>query len=310
MGMDERALLEHIIESTAAMPGVAIGPGDDMALLEVPGGNACAELLVSVDQVVDGVHVRADTTPWSSIGRKAVARALSDVAAMAARPLATIVAAVLPPGTSGEQSSELFDAMRIAAEEYRAPIIGGDLAFHQAETGPMTCSVTVLATPTSNGPVKRSGAREGDVVCVTGRLGGSYEEGGAGRHLQFEPRIGEAIMLHAVMKERLHSMIDLSDGIGTDGTHLLEKDSGLQIRINAKDVPCSKGVDWTRAVSDGEDYELCFCASGDLPEQVLECIITPIGKVAKADSGDERLVVVIDGEREHDVSGAGWEHGS
>ncbi len=308
MGMDERALLEHIMESTRDTPGVVIGPGDDMALLEVPGDRGTAGLLISVDQVVDGVHVRADTTPWSAIGRKAVARALSDVAAMAGRPLASIVAAVLPPGTSGEQSAELFDAMRLTAEQYRAPIIGGDLAFHHAESGPMTCSVTVLATPTLNGPVKRSGGLEGDAVCVTGRLGGSFKEGGAGHHLEFEPRLGEAIMLQAILKERLHSMIDLSDGLGTDGMQLLEKDSGLQIRINASDIPCNEGVDWTRAATDGEDYELCFCAVGELPEKVLDCIITPIGKIVKADAGDARRIVVIDGEQEHDISGSGWEH--
>jgi thiamine-monophosphate kinase len=306
--MNERALLEHIMESTCETPGVVIGPGDDMALLDVPGGSGSAGLLISVDQVVDGVHVRADTTPWSAIGRKAVARALSDVAAMAGRPLASIVAAVLPPGTSGEQAAELFDAMRLAAEQYRAPIIGGDLAFHHAETGPLTCSVTVLATPTTNGPVKRSGAMEGDAVCVTGVLGGSFEEGGAGRHLEFEPRIGEAIMLQAILKERLHSMIDLSDGLGTDGMQLLDKQAHLQIRIKASDIPCSEGVDWRRAVADGEDYELCFCAEGELPEQVLDCGVTRIGMVVKVEAGDARRIVVIDGEQEHDISGAGWEH--
>jgi thiamine monophosphate kinase len=103
-------------------------------------------------------------------------------------------------------------------------------------------------------------------------------------------------------------MIDLSDGLGTDAAHMLERDAGLQIRIDAQSIPCSAGSSWRHAVHDGEDYELCFCASGTLPEQVLECAVMEIGCVVERSSDDPRRIVVVDGTCEHDVTNVGWEH--
>lgn len=306
--MNERAVLDRIIAAGEAEPNVLIGPGDDMALLNMSAGRSEHGLLVAVDQIIDGVHVRLEASSLTAVGHKAVARSLSDVAAMAGRPVACLVSAVVPAGWSDDSALELFEGMRETARRHRAPIIGGDLSAHLDPAAPLTCSVTVLAHPTDNGPVTRFGARVGDTVGVTGCLGGSLEQDGGGRHLSFEPRIGEAIMLHAVLGERLHSMIDLSDGLGTDAAHMLERDAGLQIRIDARSIPCAPGSDWRHAVHDGEDYELCFCASGPLPEQVLECSVVEIGRVVERSSDDPRRIIVVDGTCEHDVTNVGWEH--
>jgi thiamine-monophosphate kinase len=309
--MNEQRILKQI-QALGVDPGmVPIGPGDDMAMLDLAAQGGTGSLLVAVDQVIDGIHVDHTRVSMRSIGHKAVARCLSDVAAMAARPTACLVSSVLPVGCSDESAMELFDGMRETALRHRAPIVGGDLSSHRADHGPLTCSVTVLATPTDNGPVERFGAVAGDVVAVTGTLGGSLEADGGGRHLTFEPRIGEAIMVHAVLGPGLHAMIDLSDGLGTDAAHLLERSPHLQIRIDSKDIPVTSGLDWRRAMTDGEDYELCFCATGDIPAQVLDCPVTPIGRVVERAEGDARVVVVVDESGvEHDLTDAGWEHAS
>ncbi|MCH2148610.1 MAG: thiamine-phosphate kinase [Phycisphaerales bacterium] len=309
--MNEQRILSQIQSLGVDPVTVPIGPGDDMAMLNLAAHGASDSMLVAVDQVIDGIHVDCSRTSMRSIGHKAVARCLSDVAAMAARPMACLVSAVLPVGCSDESAIELFDGMRETALRHRAPIVGGDLSSHRVDHAPLTCSVTVLATPTDNGPVERFGAEIGDIVAVTGALGGSLGADGGGRHLTFEPRIGEAIMIHAVLGADLHAMIDISDGLGTDAAHLLERSPQMQIRIESKDLPVQPGLDWRRAMTDGEDYELCFCARGEIPAQVLDCSVTQIGRVVERAEGDTRVVVVVDESGvEHDLTNAGWEHAS
>jgi thiamine-monophosphate kinase len=306
--MNERQVLRQIFQEST--PAVPIGPGDDMALLR-PEGWSFGErggggLLAAVDQVVAGVHFDPGQASLGEIGRKAITRCLSDVAAMAGRPMASLVAAVLPEDMSDEQAMELFRAMQEVAQRYRAPIVGGDLGSHREVGHPMVCSVTVLAEATSRGAVTRFGANPGDLVCVTGELGGAVE---SGRHLNFEPRIGEAIMLHAILEDRLHAMIDVSDGLGSDAARILERDDSLQIRIDGHRLPCATGIRWPEAVSDGEDYELlCIVAPGDIPQQLLECPVSVIGRVQERDGDDARLVVVEADGQEHDVTDVGWEH--
>ena len=308
-GMNERAILKQICAAGMDPVAVPIGPGDDMAMLDIGAQAHEGRILVAVDQLIGGIHVDVERVSMAEIGHKAVARCLSDVAAMAGRPVASLVAAVLPQGCSDSAAMELFDGMRETAMRHHAPIVGGDLSAHRIGHGPLTCSVTVVAVPTPNGAVERFGAEAGDVVAVTGSLGGSFGSDGAGRHMTFEPRIGEGIMLHAILGDGLHAIIDLSDGLGTDAAHLLEHSPRLQIRIDAKAIPVASGCTWRQAMVDGEDYELCFCASGEIPSQVLDCPITPVGHVVERSPGDSRSVVVVDEDgNEHDLTNAGWEH--
>jgi thiamine-monophosphate kinase len=155
----------------------------------------------------------------------------------------------------------------------------------------------------------RRGARVGDAVCVTGRLGGSLQADGLGRHLTFEPRLSEAIALAEVLGERLHAMIDISDGLGRDASHLAEQ-SGVQIEIEADRIPCAEGIGWRRAMSDGEDYELCFAASGEVPARLGELPVIAVGRVVERPRPDSPPVVVKEGDRILDGSELGWEHRS
>lgn len=304
--MREFDLLNHIYAANSTLESrVLLPPGDDMGMVRL--ASKSGTVLAAVDQIVDGRHFRLATTPIELIGRKAITRSLSDIAAMAAQPLATLVAATLPPDFGHERANALFDAMRATADRYYCPLIGGDLAFHADPSHPLVCSVTVLAEPVNERIAKRSDANRGQGVYITGRLGGSLQPGGLGRHLTFEPRIDAAIELLKALGDRLGAMIDISDGLGRDASHIAEL-SRIRMVLNADRIPCNDGCDWKRAFSDGEDYELCFTASGEVPQKVAGVEITRIGEVKPRDAKDDRLVVVeVDGKA-IDAAELGWEH--
>jgi len=303
--MRESELLQHIF-NTADAPTrlVPIPPGDDMAMVLVRD----RPLLVSVDQIVAGRHVDLESTTPEAVGRKAITRSLSDVAAMASRPLALLVTATLPRDFGHDRATAMFDAMRTAARRYGCPLIGGDIAIHADSSSPLVCTVTVLAEPGPAGAVRRSGARAGDKLYVTGLLGGSLQKDGLGRHLTFEPRIDEALSLAEQLNERLHAMIDISDGLGRDAAHLARR-SGVSIEIDAHRIPCTGGLDWRRAMSDGEDYELCFAVGDGVPPRLDDLPVTEVGRVVER-AGHGPLVVVRDGPETIDAASLGWEHRS
>jgi thiamine-monophosphate kinase len=302
-GMRESALLQHIYQSTSRVDRrVLIGPGDDMGMVQLTG----TQLLAAVDQLIDGRHVIVAKTPLSLVGRKAMTRSLSDIAAMAAAPVACLVAATLPPDFGEERANELFDAMRDTARQYGCPLIGGDIAFHKDASYPMVCSVTVLAEPVGPRVITRGGAKIGDTICVTGPMGGSLEPDGLGRHLTFEPRIELAQQIASHYGERLHAMIDISDGLGRDASHIA-KMSDVQIRLNASSIPCNPGCDWRRALRDGEDYELCFAVAGELKSQIGGSEIHPVGNVVELPQGGPH-VVIKDRDLTIAASDMGWEH--
>ena len=254
----EDDLLEHIRAANASLgPRVQVGPGDDLAMIDFHGRS----LLAGVDQVIEGVHFVAGTAP-EAIGRKAVMRNISDVAAMAARPVACLASCVLPADVSPDFARRLVDGVRRAAMQYNAPLIGGDTSLHRAP-GPLTLSVTVLAEPISPvlHPVLRSGAKADDQLFVTGSLGGSLRVDGGGRHLDFEPRLDEAEALVASLGANLHAMMDLSDGLAQDAARMARA-SGLQAVIHTNALPCNQGCGWREAMHDGEDYELLFAVGG------------------------------------------------
>jgi thiamine-monophosphate kinase len=304
--MRESELLQHVYApSGAPTPDVPIPPGDDMAMVQFHDRG----LLTAVDQVVDGRHVDLERTPLDLVGRKAITRSLSDVAAMAGKPLAAMAAVTLPPDFGHDRATALFDAMRRTAQRYACPLVGGDIAVHSDASFPLVCAVTVLAEPGPGGAVTRSGARAGDVIAVTGALGGSVEADGLGHHLTFEPRLEEAAALADTLGRRLHAMIDISDGLGRDASHVAQQ-SGGRIEIDAERIPCREGVDWRRAMSDGEDYELCFAADGEVPERVGDVPVTVVGRFIERPGSDDPLVVVKAGDRSLDGSQLGWEHRS
>lgn len=303
--MREFDLLKHVFAATGKSPAVLIGPGDDMAMVQVDG----AHWLCAVDQLVESRHFDMSITPIHQIGRKAVTRSLSDIAAMAAIPVASLATITACPDTDDDLAAALFDAMNETAKLYDCPLIGGDVAVHHEPGSPMVCTVTVLARPGPNPPVSRSAAKVGDHLYVTGKLGGSVDENGLGRHLTFQPRIKEALALSEILGPRLHAMIDISDGLGRDASHIAEL-SNVAIELDADLLPINHGLDWRRAMSDGEDYELCFAAEGDVPTHLGDVQVTQIGRITARSDRLKPSVIVRDGSNQIDATSLGWEHGN
>jgi thiamine-monophosphate kinase len=312
--MREFQLLSRIMAANDALRRrfgalVSIPPGDDMAGVRLAAAARArtGELLAAVDQVIVGRHVLPGT-PWSLVGRKAVCRNLSDIAAMAGRPLACLAAAALPAALREDDSAALYESIRATAERYDCPLVGGDTGCLPAQGDAAVISLTVLADlpPGVIAPVRRDGARPGDSLYVTGRLGGSFGVDGMGRHLTFEPRINEAVELARTLGARLRAMIDLSDGLAGDAGHLA-RSSGVGVMIECEALPCAEGCSWVEAISDGEDYELCFAAAGPVPAMVEG---VPIARVGAVVAGPPGSVTVLKGGEAIEPPRGAWEHGA
>lgn len=320
---------------------VLVGPGDDCAVV----AGSTAPLLLTVDHLIEGRHffgpwrASGDATASGQVVRttaaqiawKAIARSVSDIAAMAGHPRWALATAAFAPGTAQRDADALCDALFAAASELGCPLVGGDVATlwdGGSATGapaPISSPGLVLTTTVGGeahakrGPVLRSGAIPGDLICVTGKLGGSLA---SGRHLSFTPRIGWGIALADVLGPRLHAMMDISDGLGRDGGRL-GRASDVELVVELERLPRHPGVaDWRAAVGDGEDYELLCCidgqsqADGELDQlRALGVELTVIGRAEPQQTGasDARrggcTGQLPDGSR-IDLGELGWEHES
>ena len=304
--MQEFQLLERVFAHNVSLPAcVVVPPGDDMAALRLP--PQTSTILVAADSAVEGRHTPVGVDAYI-LGRKAVLRNLSDVAAMAnARPFATLACAMIPAGTEEARVWRLFEGLRETALQWNAPLVGGDMTAVSAESA-LSVAVTILATPidSSAALATRSSAREGDGVYVTGVLGGAWDRvTGLGRHLDFTPRLNVAQALFAQLGSRLHAMIDVSDGLMQDLGHIAKR-SAHTLEIELARVPIENGWAPMDAIAHGEDYELAFTATGEVPAQLAGVPITRIGTVRAGDG----IVQLLDGARTVTVSRPGWEHGT
>jgi thiamine-monophosphate kinase len=260
----EFAFIDWLRQRTPATGRVLLGPGDDTALLRWPGGADC---LVTTDMLLEGSCFRlAETHPSEpgagtarQIGRKAMAVNLSDIAAMAGVPVAAVVSVGLPRRGGRSLAEELYLGLREMADAYDTAIVGGDTS---SWDGPLVLNVTLLGEATPRGAVRRKGARPGDWLLVTGPLGGSL----LGKHLDFMPRVREALALHQTVA--LHAMIDVSDGLAADVSHLCAE-SGIGAVLRAEAIPMADAArafqdgrsPLEHALADGEDFELVFALS-------------------------------------------------
>ena len=313
----EAHLLDHIRQRSRDLTSLAghfgeitVGPGDDCAVIREPGSsNSPGGLLViGVDQLIEGRHYEPGTE-IDLVARKAVARAVSDLAAMGARPAWALATGILPDGF--EDADALFDAMARWARRFGCPLIGGDIAFGPAGN-PLSLTVTAAGRMDPGvDPVLRSGARPGDELWLTGQVGGSFE---SGWHLRFEPRIETG--LAAAESGRAHAMIDLSDGLGRDAARVGAA-SGLRIELDAARLPIShRSASWREAAREGEDYELLIACRPRHPEvdeppfTADPPLIGPVGRARACRDGESPGATIIDPHGvEHDAGDLGWDHG-
>ena len=320
--MNEFELIARLTKSLPANRSVVTGAGDDCAVLDL---RVPEELILfKTDAVVEGVHFTKNTPP-EKIGRKALARCLSDIAAMAGTPVAALVTLGLPEKFDPEFVAQIYDGLNALAEKSGVAIVGGETT---TNPGRILVSIALLGTVPRGKQILRSGAKTGDAIFVTGELGGSLAE----KHLEFDPRLEEARWLAEHFA--IHAMIDLSDGLAGDLRHIL-KSSGVGAELLKDAIPISRAakLDGGRlltsrlagtlappetpksalaaALTDGEDFELLFTvASRDavklldawkkkFPKLKLSCI----GKIVTKEG-----VIIRDKTGSHELNANGYVH--
>lgn len=278
----EREFLQWLEEQWQQQPGVRVGIGDDAAVVDLP---AEYPLVVTTDLLLDGVHFQTGQHSPQQIGHKALGVNLSDLAAMAARPVAAVAAIAVPAGEEGGTLARaLLAGMQPLAQQFGAPIIGGDT---NVTSGPLTVAVTCFGMAPPQGSLLRSGAKPGDRILVTGTLGGSLLR----KHLEFSPRVDEAQLL--VSQYEIHAAMDISDGLSLDLSRMARQ-SGVGGIVEVSRVPISADAvemsrttpDRTpleRALGDGEDFELLLAVPPPVAEELirhnpLACPLTDIGQ--------------------------------
>lgn len=293
-----RRFLRRRPGAAPAPQGVRLGPGDDCALIAGDG------IAVTVDMSVEDIHYRRAWLSPEEIGWRAAAAGLSDLAAMAARPIGVLASIALPAGDAGEMGEGVSRGIAAAAEEVGAAVIGGDLV---RSPGPLV--VDIVALGEASAPVLRSGARAGDELWVTGYLGTAAaavdawlrgEEPDVTARAAFarpRPRIVQAIWL--AERGVPSAMLDLSDGIAGDAGHLAAA-SGVRIVVEAESLPVSGAAaareDPVRlAAAGGEDYELCFTsrpgAAGEVRRAFENRFGIPLTRVGRVVEGEGIVIV-------------------
>jgi len=299
----EFGLIEWIRRRVAAHPALDTGIGDDAAVLYWP----AEKTLVTVDMLMEGVDFTFPPASPEQVGRKALAVNLSDIAAMGGKPITAVVAVSLPRHRGAEFAQRLHEGIEQRAREFDVALAGGDT---NSWDGPLVISITVLGEPAGRGPVRRSGARAGDWILVTGAFGGSI----AGHHLDFTPRVREGLLL--AENHDVHSMIDVSDGLAADLHHILDE-SRVGAMLFADRIPISAaalGTDDGRtsldhALSDGEDFELIFTVSAETAQALLVTrpFDTPLTHIGFIEASPGCRLQLADGSK-REVPALGWRH--
>jgi thiamine-monophosphate kinase len=279
----ERDFLRRLLPRLPGHPRLLLGPGDDAALLALAKDNAC---VVTTDMLMDGVDFQLSQHDARRIGRKSLAVNLSDLAAMAARPVGAVISLALPRSGGEELTLQLYEGLIPLAEEFEAAVAGGDT---NGWDGPLVISITAIGEVIPGKEWRRSGAKLGDEILVTGSFGGSI----LGKHFDFTPRVQEALCLEEHYE--VHAALDVSDGLSLDLARLCEA-SGCGAVLELGQIPIAPAAyelesrdgqsALDHALGDGEDFELILAVDPAVAEkllaaQPLDVPLTRIGRFVK-----------------------------
>ncbi len=340
----ELALIERIRQRTqgrvsqSRVPGsspIRLGIGDDCAILRVPGGH---ELMVTTDFSLEGQHFRREWHTPESVGHRCIARGLSDIAAMGARPLAAFLSLALPASLAREGTdwvARFFDGLLALADAHEVSLAGGDTA--QSPSDEVLADIILLGSAPTGKALLRSGAKAGDAIYVTGFLGGAAAElqalsqnpekfahmgsksaadSGTHPHLYPQPRLQVGTALR--QRRLATACIDISDGLSTDLAHLCAE-SDLCAELDATAIPVhplaagifARGEDaLLLALHGGEDYELLFTAPANtkMPRHIAGIPIKRIGHMLAKKRGRPQMTLSDAQGKRKPLQPHGWEH--
>lgn len=313
--MTEHQLIARVARLCATLPANGFEPiGDDCTVLPAGDGRA---LVFTTDLLTEGVHFLRRTTPPYELGRKALAVNLSDVAAMGARPVATLLSLALPPETPDAWIDDFLRGYGDLAREEGVALAGGDTT---SSRNGVTINVTAMGEASIACLKRRRDAREGDILLVTGSLGasaaglrdllaGRADTPCARRHNTPAARTAEGAWLGT--RSEVHAMMDLSDGLAGDVRRILEQ-SHAGAEIDLEKIPVAEGSDLRTALTGGEDYELLLTAApGSLPELATDfearfgLPLRPVGRITAAPG-----IVWLDRGQPVRLEWRGYEHNS
>jgi thiamine-monophosphate kinase len=273
------------IKEVVGNAGLPVGIGDDCAVLPKSEG----EQLFASDTILSGTHF-TDQSPIDRVGHKAIAICLSDIAAMGGRPTGALINLMLPSSLKEIEIKQLMQGMIDTLKRHSTPLCGGDTTVWD---GPLGISISLIGEPIES-PILRSGAKIGDSIWISGPLGNSF---GSGHHLSFEPRFD--LVWKLIAKTKVNSMIDVSDGLAQDLGHILIA-SQVGALLESDSIPLRSGASIQDALSDGEDFELCFTAPTKFDPSIEGLGCTKIGTIV-----EERGIQFTKGE---DYMLKGFEH--
>lgn len=297
------------------MPDVPAGIGDDCAIVRMP---AAHEVLVTTDFSLEGVHFRREWHPPEVVGHRCLARGLSDIAAMGGQPIAAFLSLAVPRNLPQRWVDRFFRGLLELADTFTVSLAGGDTA--ESPAGVLADIVLVGSAPKGTA-IRRSGARPGDRIYVTGELGGSaaaLELLFSGRKLRptdftrhFRPRPRIEVGRFLREKKLASAMIDISDGLSTDLSHICEE-SGVGAEIRKDAIPRSviakplHKVDLKFALHGGDDYELIFTSPRGkrIPPKIAGVSIAEIGHITHG----KRVLLKSGRKVGFELKPQGWQH--
>lgn len=332
-GLKPLGELELIQQIHRAFPGrsksLALGIGDDCAILRPPRDH---EILVTTDFSLENRHFRRNLHPAASVGHRCLARGLSDLASMGATPIAAFLSLALPTPILRTQRGRrwiegFFSGLRALALEHNTPLAGGDTSESPADL--ILADIVLIGSTPAGRSLRRSGAHPGDILYVTGTLGGAHAELSAllssnrpsratvspdHPHLYPQPRL--AVGASLLRRHLATAAIDISDGLSTDLTHLCES-SHLRAELDVTAIPLHPLTGKLlpeqalhAALHGGEDYELLFTASPTtrIPGSIAGVPITRIGTLHPTRKGKPRITLTPATRPPAELKAAGWQH--
>lgn len=282
--LSEAVLIRRLAKGFSYGGDIIKGIGDDCAVIKIAEDKY---LLVTIDMLIEDVHFKLKGVSPFQIGWKSLGCGISDIASMGGLSRFAVVSLGLPARCSVEFVEELYRGMKVLGRRFGVAVIGGDT--NRSEK--LVVDVAVMGFVEPRRMVLRSGAKAGDIICVTGSLGGSYK---SGKHLNFIPRQKEARIL--TENFRINSMIDISDGLSTDLNHIAEE-SGAGACIYEELIPVSKNAaSLDAALNEGEDFEILFTLpvnqAGKLLGKRPAGMKTPVTKIGEI-TGKKQGVRII-----------------